>query len=1018
MKFQGLYLFIFASLSLADISNPDPSQFPDWSKVGKFTPEILHSVNRMSGATVSPDKTKLVHAQRRFNQTANDSGTNLRITDISSGKASDLTPFSLDQGDSSPVWITNNLVGFSAVRGSPALNLFTVSTADGSVKQVTNYTNDISGVVYSPAAKKIAFIASVYQGMGVEESAKEYERLAEIPYSGVVFDKLFIRHWDTWITKQRAQLFTVDANVVDGSLTVSGTPVNLIAKYTGEWGLEPDTYSFSPDGKSVLFSAKIQGREEAWQTQGGIFTVPADGSAAPVMHNSDFMGAASSPVYSPDGKSIAWLQMATRGYESDQNQILLLDIASQQRRRLIASWDRSPDSIEFSADGSKLFLQVPYEIDEAVFSLTIADEKLTRLSGKGTVSSFQELGPDSMLVTMNTFQFPDAAFILNTTGNMQLTKVTSENDAILGGLWMSDVDTFWFTGALDQQVEGLVLYPYGFDPSKKYPTAFVIHGGPQSSWNNGWSYRWNMNAFANQGYVVVIINFHGGSAYGQNFTDSITRNWGSYPFEDLMKGLDFYLAKTTYSDCDNVVALGASYGGYMINWVNGNTDRFRCLVNHDGVFSLVSMGYATEELWFNEHDMGIPWVPADRASMEQWNPERLVANWKTPTLIVHSSLDFRVPLTEGISTFTALQRRGIASRLLYFPDESHWVLNPMNSLKWHDEVFKWIGSYSNTTVWQLAINSHIQPQETNVFSTMPDSKGSKHSSKLLDTGPEKNPEENGQKLNVLEIKQEKNEKTDKEATVTATASNKNNVSGSSGAGSTLDIPSSTASVTENKHSAIKRVEKHKLKVQTPLFAPYSKPNSKKKLNKPTGNVAQTQIKKEDTDFNEINDIEIEDGEVIEYEEDSIISAADNVTQINSDEIAIDDNNNDPSDHEMLNTQEVNSMNEYFAEKNGQEWIDQIAKDAETLDSVKTCFKNLVENIPLSMDNKVKVDMLMTLAKETKNKMIAILNGKSTINTQDKSIQVKPLLLTKKYRKTMPKEQGKSAPNDYEKLEPM
>ncbi|PVU99387.1 hypothetical protein BB559_000796, partial [Furculomyces boomerangus] len=256
----------------------------------------------------------------------------------------------------------------------------------------------------------------------------------------------------------------------------------------------------------------------------------------------------------------------------------------------------------------------------------------------------------------------------------------------------------------------------------------------------------------------------------------------------------------------------------------------------------------------------------------------------------------------------------------------------------------------------MTINSHIQPQQTNVFSTMPDSKGSIYST---------------------------------------TASNKNNVSSSSGAGSTLDISSSTASATGNKSSTSKRVEKHKLKVQTPLFAPYTKPNAKKKLNKPLGNVAQTQIKKEDTDFNEINDIEIED-----------------------DEIATGDNNNDPSDHEMLNTQEVNSMNEHFAEKNGQEWIDQIAKDAETLDSVKYCFKNLVENIPLSMDNKVKVDMLMTLAKETKNKMIAILNGKSTTNTQDKSVQVKPLLLTKKYRKTMPKEQGKSAPNDYEKLEPM
>ncbi|PVU92069.1 hypothetical protein BB559_003846 [Furculomyces boomerangus] len=704
MKFQGLYsLIFFGGFSLADFAKPKLTSFPDWTKTERFTPDDLIQLKSLTNPIISPDKSRLVYSQSTYNKTLDQSGRNLRLVDIKKGfeSVTDLTPFSFNQSDSSQTWINNDLVAFTAIRKSPAQNLFTVSTADGSVRQVTNYTNSINRVIYNPIANKIAFISSVYKGMNIDESTKESERLSQTPYSGVVYDKLFIRHYNTWITNKRIQLFTVDTNIVGGVLTVSGTPINIVEKYAGEWGLEPTSYSFSPDGKNILFVAKIEGREESWQTKAGIFTVPADGSTVPVMLNSDFDGAASSPVYSPNGKYIAWLQMATRGYESDQNQIILYDIATQKIKRLVSNWNRSPSSVKFSQDSLKLFMTVPYEVDEALFSLYIDDESLIRITKNGTVHTYEELTPNKLIVTMSTFVYPPKVFMIDADSNQIPTQITSENDKNLSNLWLSDIDTFWFDGALDEKVQGMVLYPYGFDPSKKYPIAFIVHGGPQNSWRNQWSIVWNPNTFTNQGYVVVIINFHGGDAYGQKFTDSIKRNWGTYPYEDLMKGLDYFLGNTTYTDSDNVVALGASYGGYMMNWINGHTNRFKALVNHDGVFSLVSMGYGTEELWFNEHDIGIPWVSTDRASMEAHNPERYVANWKTPTLVIHSDNDYRVPLTEGISTFTALQRHGIPSRFLYFPDESHVISKPANLLKWYSEVLKWIGFYTNTTVWQM-----------------------------------------------------------------------------------------------------------------------------------------------------------------------------------------------------------------------------------------------------------------------------------------------------------------------------
>ncbi|PVU97889.1 hypothetical protein BB560_005718, partial [Smittium megazygosporum] len=336
MKISHSYLAIFLpSLALADVFSPDSSMFPDWSTKSKFLPTHLTETKRISSVAVSPNSKNAVFALNAYNNTANKSGTNLRILSMADSTTNDLTPYSFGASDSGPFWIDDSNVGFVSVRGSPNSNLFSVSTTDGSVVQVTNYTNGISGVVYSSAAKRIAFTSSVFQGMTMDESAEEAEVIADHPSSGVVYDKLFVRHWDTWITKQRAQLFTVPVKISNGTLAVAGQPSNLVASYQGEWGLEPDFYTFSPDGNSVLFSAKIEGREESWQTEAGIFISPADGSAAPTRINSNFKGAASNPVYSNDGKYIAWLQMATPGYESDQNQVILYEIASKTQTRLI-----------------------------------------------------------------------------------------------------------------------------------------------------------------------------------------------------------------------------------------------------------------------------------------------------------------------------------------------------------------------------------------------------------------------------------------------------------------------------------------------------------------------------------------------------------------------------------------------------------------------------------------------------------------------------------------------------------
>jgi dipeptidyl aminopeptidase/acylaminoacyl peptidase len=362
-------------------------------------------------------------------------------------------------------------------------------------------------------------------------------------------------------------------------------------------------------------------------------------------------------------------------------------------RALTADWDRSVGSIAWTKDGRSIVVEAQDTLDNPLFRIEVATGRVTRLTKDGTAHNARPLADGSVLYALNSVHKPDDLFRVDRRG--RATQLTAVNAALLGELDPVKLDRFNFTGANNDKVWGIKVKPAA--ATGKLPIAFVIHGGPQGSFGNGWSYRWNPRLFASPGYGVVSIDFHGSTGYGQAFTDSIRNNWGGWPLEDLQKGLAHVTSQDPQLDADNACALGASYGGYMVNWIAGQwPDRFKCLVQHDGVFDQRAMAYETEELWFTEWEHGGKAYYEDPAAYERWNPVHHVTKWKSPMLVITGEKDFRIPYTQGLAAFTALQRRNIPSRLVVFPDENHWVLKPQNSIQWYREVQAWMNKWTRT----------------------------------------------------------------------------------------------------------------------------------------------------------------------------------------------------------------------------------------------------------------------------------------------------------------------------------
>jgi dipeptidyl aminopeptidase/acylaminoacyl peptidase len=504
------------------------------------------------------------------------------------------------------------------------------------------------------------------------------------------YDQLFVRHWDSWSDGQRQQLFVLPLkpNGADGNGRA------IIGKLVGDTPSKPfggrEEIAWSPDGRMLYFALREAGRIEALSTNLDIFEVPADGSRAPVNLTKDNAATDTGPALSPDGRTLAWLAMRRSGYEADQLVIMLRDLATGRTTALTQSWDRSVMSIAWAVDSQSLYAVAQDTQETPLWRVDARSGKVTRLTQNGTVSNVA-ITTGGAIVAMNSLTAPDDLYRIVDSRSPQ--RLTSVNGARLADVDMPSVSKFSFTGANGDMVWGYAARPAGL--TDKAPIAFVVHGGPQGTSNNSWSYRWNPAVFAGSGYAVVAIDFHGSTGYGQAFADSIRGNWGGLPLEDLQKGLAAATDRYQWLDSDNACALGASYGGYMMNWIEGKwPDRFRCIVQHDGIFDLRAMAYETEELWFVEWDHGSKPPYEDAAAYEKWNPVNHVDKWRTPQLVITGERDFRVPYTQGVAAFTALQRRDIPSRLLVFPKENHWVLAPDNSRRWHGEVIAWLNRWT------------------------------------------------------------------------------------------------------------------------------------------------------------------------------------------------------------------------------------------------------------------------------------------------------------------------------------
>lgn len=416
--------------------------------------------------------------------------------------------------------------------------------------------------------------------------------------------------------------------------------------------------------------------------------MPADASTAPTNLTADNNAWDANPLPSRDGKTLYYRAMRRPGYEADRFGIWALDIASGEKREIAKEWDRSAGELQESHDGKTLYTTADDEGQHPLFAIDVASGEVSALIANGNISAF-DVGRESLLIARDDLKHPSDLYRASLQGK-DLQQITHLNAARYKDIETGDFEFFTFKGANNDSVQGYVVKPVGFEPNKKYPVAFIIHGGPQGAMTNGFSYRWNPQTYAGLGFAVITINFHGSTGYGQDFTDSISQDWGGKPLEDLKLGWAAALDKYAFLDADRACALGASYGGYMINWIAGTwNEAWKCLVNHDDVFDTRAMGYATEELWFTEWENGGT-VYEQPEAYEEFNPVNHVKNWKVPMLVVQGEKDFRIPTAQGLATFNALQRRGIPSELLVFPDENHWVLSPQNSVQWHQAVNAWL----------------------------------------------------------------------------------------------------------------------------------------------------------------------------------------------------------------------------------------------------------------------------------------------------------------------------------------
>ncbi len=623
---------------------------------------------------------------------ASDGGEAARIADLA------------DAGESAPAISPDGkrLYFISGKSGSDQLWLLDLASPGAAPIQASKFAADVAGFSLSPDGRRILVWGDVARDCPGLGCASDGDQTKPGPGTGRLFKDGtgFVRHWDSWETPGNYSRSFAFALAADGSIAGEGAALDGAASapgaFTGDAPGKPfgggEELSWAADSRSVYFAARKADRNEPRSTNIDIWHSPLDGTAP---HNLTAANLATDtlPAASPDGKWLAYAAMARAGYEADRQVVQLINLATGEKRALTAAWDRSVASLAWSPDSRYIFATANDVLDNPVFRIDPINGAVQRLSlapkgiSEGHITSVTPLRAGGVLYARDSIAAPPEVWL--SVAGKPSRQISHANDTALAALPQVTSRRFSFVGAGGDTVWGQIHKPAG--ASGVLPVLFFVHGGPQGSYNDSWSWRWNPKLFASQGYAVVSVDFHGSTGYGQAFTDAINREWGGKPLEDLQKGLAAALSGDAQLDGNNACALGASYGGYMMNWIEGKwRDRFKCLVQHDGVFDARAMAYETEELWFDEWEHGGHTYYEAPDEFEKWNPVNHVAQWQTPMLVITSEKDFRIPYTQGIAAFTALQRRNIPSEMLVFPDENHWVLKPRNSLQWHETVFAWL----------------------------------------------------------------------------------------------------------------------------------------------------------------------------------------------------------------------------------------------------------------------------------------------------------------------------------------
>ncbi len=649
-----------------------------------FTFYDMIKMKRLSQLTVSPDGRYLAFVVTQYNLKKNNHKTDVYLMDRQENSVSNLTA---GLGSNfNPVFSPDGKYLYFLSTRTKKSEIYRYSLQEQKTEKISNLPVSVYNLKISPDGKFFVFSIEAYADESdPQKIAQRIEKEDKQLTSAMEFTELPIRHWDTWENHRWNHLYIMPVEGGEVKDIMAGVEGNCPSKPFG--GTEE--FAISPDGKFIAYTTKL-GRDRMWTTNFDVYlyNVKTGKTRNLTKDNPAWDRAA---FFSPDGKYLYYLAMRIPKYEADRFRIMRYDLRSGKKENLTEDFQVNPSDIIITPDGKTIYFTGDKEGRIRIFALNTATKEVKEIYSQHTNKSINYVD-NQLFFLQESFTSPAEIYRLDLADN-SLNKLSHFNDSILAQVKFGQVEEFWFNDRDGIRVHGWIIKPVDFDPNKKYPLAFYIHGGPQGAWHDSFHYRWNLEIAPSHGYVMVAINFRGSTGYGDAFRLAISGHWGDRPYYDLMDGLAYVLKKYPFIDANRRGALGASYGGYMINYLMGKApDQFDAFVCHDGLFDLTSMYYATEELWFPEFEMkGTPWQ--NPKMYHDFSPSTYVTRWQKPILIIHGGQDFRVPETQGFSAFTAAQRRGIPSKLLYFPDENHFVLKPANSEKWHHEVFAWLDKW-------------------------------------------------------------------------------------------------------------------------------------------------------------------------------------------------------------------------------------------------------------------------------------------------------------------------------------